>query len=95
MPYCAAPKDLPFSISFEKKASAEAELVFRPETTGDVPGVAPHLKFTLLANCCLIQNDTTKETVGRWHQHHPVFFSGRLAVTFVRNQIRSPQNLFV
>jgi hypothetical protein len=54
--------------------------------------VAPHLKFTLLANCCLIQNDTTKETVGRWNQHHPVFFSVRLAVTFVRNQIRSPKN---
>ena len=63
--------------------------------TFKLPHVAPHLKFTLLANCCLIQNDTTKETVGRWNQHHPVFFSNRLAVTFVRNQIRSPKIQFV
>ena len=48
--------------------------------------VVPHLKFTLLDNRCLIQNDTIEGTVGRRNQHHPVFFPWHLVVTKLRNQ---------
>ena len=38
-----------------------------------------HLKFTLLGNRCLTQDDTIRGKSGRRNQHHPVSFSWRFA----------------
>lgn len=54
--------------------------------------VMPHLKFTLLAYCCLIQNDTIKGTVGRGNQHHPVFLFAVWLLPFCASKFATPKN---